>query len=142
MPGYEKQRIKNALDKYLETEDSKDYGELLMALSPMVWMFVKKYHTLSHHHYDMHQEILMALWKHQSSVNKLKLKRMMKNEFGERYCISNYFWLVIRGYVGIASERFARIFERDIPYRIWFYMEEWMGNLEIDEDTQSFEKRA
>jgi len=136
MPRYDKTQIKNLVDKYIETEDTEVFGELLLALKPMVWTIVRKWHSLHSHHHDMVQEILMTLWKKQSSVNRLKLARMKRNKNGDRYCLSVYFYSVIRSYVAIASERLSRIYEKDIPYRVWFYTEPWMGNLEIDEGTQ------
>ena len=139
MSKYYKTQIKNLVDKYIETEDTEVFGELLMALVPMIWSIVRRWDSLRRHHEDMHQEILMTLWKNQHSVNRLKSVRKGRTKNGDHYCMSTYFYFVIRGYMTIASERLTRIFEKDIPYRVWFYTEEWMGNLEIDEDTQSYE---
>jgi len=135
---YEKERVSMLCDRYIETGNPDDFGELLMALSPMVWILVRKYRSSYNHHQDMHQEIMMALWKNQRNVNMLKLKRMRRKPNGERACMSIYFYFVIRSYTFKAWERFKRTFEKDIPYRIWFHMEDWMGNIEIDEKSEIY----
>jgi len=140
--NYDKAKIKNLLDKYCETENPNDFGELVIALEPMVQKIVKKWSKHQRHHEDMIQEILLTLWKKQGNVNKLKLVRMKKNQDGERICVTIYFYFVIRGYLGKVAPRIDSIFSNVKTYSTWFLFDPWMGNLEFDQGTKMFERGA
>ena len=123
-----------------ETESTEDFGELLMALEPMIWIIVRKYHSLSHHSRDMVQEVMVALWKNQSNVNRLKLVRMKRNKYGNRHCMATYFYFVVRAYMSKVGERFNRVFEKDTSYRVWFMAEKWMGFVPDVEAYKKFDE--
>jgi len=133
VPSYDKTKINNLCDRYCKTEDPADFGELLMALKPMIVGIVSKWSTLYRHREDAVQEILLTLWRkqgHADNINKLKLRRMKRKENGDRICMSVYFYFVIRGYLGKVAPRIERIFERDQAYSAWFFdAEKWMANM-------------
>ena len=137
MPSYDKLKIQNCCDKYIETNDPDDFGELLMALEPMVRKIVKRWWSLRNYHDDMVQEILMTIWKKFNSINRLKLIRMKTDQSGDRICLANYYYFVIRGYLKNVGSRFEHIFADGRSYTAWFMMEEWMGHVE---DVEGYKK--
>ncbi len=112
MSSYDKEKIKNALDKYLETESPNDFGEFLMALQPIILTIAKRYNSFGYRQNGMPREIMLKLWENQSDVNMLKLLRMKRDKNGVRVCVSGYFCCVIKVHAAKISNHFEAIPEK------------------------------
>ena len=136
-----KNPIESCLDQYLETENTDDFGKLLLALIPMTRSIVNRYGSMSHHYEDLMQEVFLTLWKHQSDINKLKLIRMRANSSNkDGFKISTYFFYIIRKYCSLSIDKLGIIYNDGFSHDNFFWYESWMGNIMIDEGKKKFKE--
>ena len=120
---YSKPKIIKTCLEYIDTEDDEVFVQLLRDLEPMINGIVFRRYSYHRHAADMKQEILFALWRYQRKPDLLKKQ---PKEF-----LSQYFYFVIRGYCGKASDKMYRIYEKATNSGgNWMYRETWMGNFE------------
>lgn len=141
---YDKKKINSAFNQYCDTEDPNDFGELLEALEPMIHKIARKWFNLDRHKEDVIQEIFLTLWRHQSDINKMKLLKMRLNNNGNRngYCVSNYFYFTIRGYMGKVGPRFDNIYGDMSSYMIWYMTEKWISHFADVEGYGRYDDRT
>lgn len=138
---YEKALIKSALEKYCETENMDDFGDLLMTLKPMINVILKKYWKYSMFHEDMRQDIYRVLIKKHSDINKCKLLKMKSNSCNSGgFNLSAYYFFHIRGLTSRVGEKIGNLFTRETSYSFWWNAESWVGDMENDERTGFFER--
>ena len=128
--NYDKVKIENLYHEYVATEDLQIFEKLIIALMPMVTVVVKRYYQLSHLWQDMEQEILMALWKNQRNLKKLRSH--------QEYPV-NYMFYMCRGHAAKVSVKIGQIYN-DRMFNSWITHDPWMGNLEFDQGTKMFER--
>ncbi len=138
---YKKADIKSALEKYCETENMDDFGNLLMTLEPMIKVILRKWWELSMYHEDMTQEIFRILIKKHSDINKCKLLKLRANSCnGDKFSLSAYYYFHIRGLTSRVGIRIGDLFCHETSYSFFWHAEEWVGNMKYDEGTKDFER--
>ena len=138
-----KDTINISLNKYIETENTDDFGKLLTALIPMIKNIAGRWGTMNRHYDDLIQEILLALWKNQRSVNRLKLMRMRANSpNGDGFKVSTYFFFIIRSYCSRCTDKLMNVYRADLPFNNFGEIDTWAGNITSDEGTKKFERGA
>ncbi len=139
--NYQKEKIKSALEKYCETEKADDFGELLMALEPMIKVLLRKWWKYSMYHEDMIQEIFRILIKKHSEINRCKLLKLKANSYnGDGFDLSAHYYNHIRGLMSNVSIKIDTIFFRDSSAEFWWQAESWVGNMTLDESGVKFER--
>ncbi|MFC2166889.1 hypothetical protein ACFLQZ_02880 [Acidobacteriota bacterium] len=138
-----KNTIDISLDQYLKTGSKEDYEKLLLTLIPMTRNIAGRYSGMNRHFDDLIQEILLALWKNQRDVNKLKLMRMRANSpNGNGFKISTYYFFIIRAYCAKCADKLTSAYSNGFPYNNFVTHEPWMGNLSVDEGEQKFKRES
>ena len=102
---YNKKKINQLFEKYVETGDDKIFEQLIEACEPMIDIVLTKYKRYDRHFDDVKQKVKLNIWK-----NKRKPEDLSK------YLTSptTYLFFVVRRYVMVAFEAMKSIYKEGI----------------------------